>query len=400
MIMHSPAVATIRRSLCVSWLMFSSPAFGSPARAMTVSVGKTIEITSSKRYCWYPTIHRFSTGEILVTIRMSPDEVHPEGEFSAYCLSRDGGQTWSQRYTMGAGCNVDAAYTQEPPPDGTLMSLGAGYGAPVSYPPGQTQEFHVAVTNFSRGGMESTLMRDAVLRLRAPVRLEPMMLFDLGARDASKLETAPEVTPWGAIIDGLNGDLLTTVYCSAEKDGRQQLLLVRSKDRGKTWDEYGMIAGLAVSDKPASWMGNEGPNEAAIVRLADHRLFAIFRTGADAFIGQSWSSDDGKTWTQPAPSALKGVAPHLRRLSNGIVVCTTGRPGPVTIFFDGDGRGERWDHATEVFRGKSTCYSDVIEVEPGRLLVVYDSVPYGPHQIPYSDKNARNTIYGTFVEIR
>ena len=392
--------ALVCLSFCVAWLMLLSTAFGDPAAGMTVTVGKTVEITSSKRYCWYPTIHRFSTGEILVTIRMSPDEVHPEGEFSAYCLSGDGGETWSRRYTMGAGANVDAAYTQVPPPDGTLLSLSAGYGSPMEYPPGQTQEFRVAVTRYSRGGMEFTQLRDAVLRLREPVRLEPMMLFDLGTRDTSRLETAPEVTPWGAIVDGRNGDLLTTVYCTAAKDGRQQLLLVRSGDQGKTWDEYGTIAGLEVSEKPRSWMGSEGPNEAAIVRLADQRLYAIFRTGSDAFIGQSWSSDDGKTWTQPVSTGLKGVAPHLRRLSNGILACTTGRPGPVTVLFNVDGRGGSWSRATEVFRGRSTCYSDVVEVGPGKLLVVYDSVPYGPHEIPYSDKTAKNTIYGTFVEIR
>jgi hypothetical protein len=42
----------------------------------------------------------------------------------------------------------------------------------------------------------------------------------------------------------------------------------------------------------------------------------------------------------------------------------------------------------------------VIELEQGKLLVVYDSVPYGPHQIPYSDKGAKNTIYATFVGIQ
>jgi len=398
--MHSAATALICRGFCASCLMLSPSAFGGPARGLTVAVGRTVEITSSKRYCWYPTVHRFSTGEILVTMRMSPDEVHPEGEFSAYCISVDGGQTWSQRYTMGAGANVDAAYTQEPPPDGTLMSLGAGYGSPLAHPPGQTREFHVTVTRYSRGGMESTQIRDAVLRLRAPVQLEPMMLFDLATRDTSKLETAPEATPFGAIIDGLNGDLLTTVYCKAQVDGRQQLLLVRSRDHGKTWDEYGLIAGLAVGERPTSWMGDEGPDEAAIVRLADQRLYAIFRTGGNALMGQSWSSDDGLTWTRPVSIGFKGVAPHLRRLSNGILVCTTGRPGPVTILFNADGRGESWSDATEVFRGKSTCYSDVIEVGPGKLLVVYDGVPYGPHQIPYSDRGAKNTIYGTFVEIQ
>ena len=398
--MHSATTALICRSLFAPWLMLLPSAFGSPAPEMTVTVGKTIEITSSKRYCWYPTVHRFSTGEILVTMRMSPDEVHPEGEFSAYCISGDGGQTWSQRYTMGAGANVDAAYTQVPPPDGTLLSLGAGYGSPTAHPPGQAQEFHIAVTRYSRGGMESTQIRDAVLRLRAPVQLEPMMLFDLGTRDASKLETAPEVTPFGAIIDGLDGGLLTTAYCKAEKDGRQQVILLRSRDLGKTWDECGVIAGLAVNEKPTTWMGDEGPNETAIVRLADQRLYAIFRTGGNALMGQTWSSDDGKTWAQPVPIGFKGVSPHLRRLSDGILACTTGRPGPVTILFNADGRGESWSHATELFKGRSTCYSDVVELEPGKLLVVYDSVPYGPHQIPYSDRGARNTIYGTFVEIR
>jgi hypothetical protein len=394
------ATALISQCLCASWLVLLSSAYGDQTRELTITVGKTIEITSSKRYCWYPTVHRLSTGEILVTMRMSPDEVNPEGEFSAYCISRDGGQTWSQRYTLGAGANVDAAYMQVAPPDGTLLSLSAGYGSPIAYPPGQAKEFHVALTRFSRGGMEITQIRDALLRLRFPVQLEPMVLFDLGTRDVSKLETAPEVTPFGAIIDGLNGDLLTTAYCKAKEDDRQEVVLLRSKDRGKSWDECGVIAGLAAAEKPTTWMGDEGPNETSIVRLADDRLFAIFRTGGNALLGKTWSSDDGVTWARPVSIGFKGVSPHLRKLSNGLLACTTGRPGPVTILFNTDGRGESWSRPTELFNGRSTCYSDVVEFAPGRLFVVYDSVPYGPHQIPYSDRSARNTIFGTFVEIR
>ena len=51
------------------------------------------------------------------------------------------------------------------------------------------------------------------------------------------------------------------------------------------------------------------------------------------------------------------------------------------------------------FTGKSTRYCDLAEIEPGRLLVVYDSVPYGWHPIPFSDRAARNRILGTFVQI-
>ena len=98
-----------------------------PPDDLTVRVGKTVEIAASYNYCWYPTVHRFPTGEIITTMRMSPDETSPEGEFSAYCLSMDGGQTWSRRYPMGAGANIDAAYTQVPREDGTIWVLGAGY---------------------------------------------------------------------------------------------------------------------------------------------------------------------------------------------------------------------------------------------------------------------------------
>ena len=83
-----------------SALVPASRAEASPLRSeaadFEVEVGKTVEITSSFRYCWYPTVHRFPAGEIMVTMRMSPDEANPEGDFSAYCLSSDGGLTWSK----------------------------------------------------------------------------------------------------------------------------------------------------------------------------------------------------------------------------------------------------------------------------------------------------------------
>ena len=90
------------------------------ASELEVNILRTVEISSSYRYCWYPGIHQFSTGEIMATMRMNPDEWHPEGEFSAYCISRDGGLTWSHRYTMGAGANNDGAFSREPRKDGAI----------------------------------------------------------------------------------------------------------------------------------------------------------------------------------------------------------------------------------------------------------------------------------------
>ena len=100
-------------------------------------------------------------------------------------------------------------------------------------------------------------------------------------------------------------------------------------------------------------MGEEGPCEAGMVRLADQRLYALFRTGGDGYIGNGWSTDDGKTWTKPVSTPYKGVALRVRRLSNGILACTTGRPGPVVVMFSLDGTGEKWRMLLRSTRGRA-----------------------------------------------
>jgi hypothetical protein len=367
------------------------------AEGIEVQVGKTVEITSSYRYCWFPTVHCFSSGEVMVTMRMSPDEVNPEGDFSAYCISKDKGLTWSRRYMMGAGANVDGAYTESPRPDGTIWQL---YGWVESYLAEPAQHLHLTLTKFARGGMEFQQWRDVPLQMSQPVQMARTELFDRRVQDGG-LAKQPSVVPWGPIIEALDGDLLAPVYYTAERDQRYyRLSLIRSSDGGKSWSEYSTVAAVEPGEKPWPGMGAEGPCEAGLVRLADKRLYAIYRTGGDGFIGQAWSSDDGKTWTKPTSTPYKGVALRVRRLSNGVLACTTGRPGPVVAMFSVDGSGVNWSHVTPIFNGKSTHYTDFIEVEPGKLLVVYDSVPYGWHEIPYSDRESKNVIYGTFVEVR
>ena len=156
-----------------------------PPEDITVRVGKTVEISASYNYCWYPTVHRFSTGEILATMRMSADDTNPEGEFSAYSVSKDGGETWSRRYPMGAGANIDAAYTQVPGQDGAIWVLGAGYAALEASPPGQKTDFRLTLTKYSRGGLEIQQIRDARIHLSEPVQSVPTTLFATKAKDAS-----------------------------------------------------------------------------------------------------------------------------------------------------------------------------------------------------------------------
>jgi hypothetical protein len=71
-----------------------------------------------------------------------------------------------------------------------------------------------------------------------------------------------------------------------------------------------------------------------------------------------------------------------------------------------DGTGKEWTSPTTIaedhpkqLAGGTTHYTDFIELEPCRLLVVYDNVPYGWYEIPFADRKSKNIIYGTFVEV-
>ena len=219
---------------------------------------------------------------------------------------------------------------------------------------------------------------------------------------------------WGGIIQGPGGELLCTAHYIREADAlraaqeakpgekplrRNRDVLLRSTDGGRNWSEYSTIAADPMGERPA-WMGSEGPGESSVQFLPDGRLYAVYRTGGnDGMIGNSWSSDGGKTWTAPATIGFHGVAPARSSTRKGVLVLVTGRPGPVDIRFNVDGVGKVWSRPVTLFTGTSTHYTDVAEIQPGHLLVVYDSLPYGWYEIPFADRDARNTIFGTFVGI-
>src|SRR5262249_20307663 len=159
---------------------------------------------------------------------------NPEGEFSAYCLSKDEGQTWSRRYTMGAGANIDAAYSQAPFED-RLWVLGSGYLSLEPDPSGQQTDFHSALTEFSRGGLDVHQIRAAKIHLSEPPRFEPVQT-STKKKNASELTSVPTAVPWGAIIAGPRGEWLSTLYYTTKRDPRySRLVLIRSFDHGHTW---------------------------------------------------------------------------------------------------------------------------------------------------------------------
>jgi hypothetical protein len=317
---------------------------------------------------------------------------------------------------MGQGANQDGAWSEVPDEDDQFWQFGS---YPEPQRKGDLLHYYATMTKFGRAGRYSSEDRDVTISLREAPRIGSSWLWEYYDADGAQVPDTAYKTqfhgrPWGNIIRDGSGAYLCTAYFTTELDAQREdreraqaedprhspgfdrTVLLRSTDGGKNWTEHGVIAAVPPDVRP-SWTGREGYNEGSLALLPDGRLYAVYRTtgGKEGMIGNGWSSDGGKTWTSPAPTGFQGVAPRVHRLSNGMLMLVTGRPGPVVLRFNPDGRGQQWTSGVTIYSEMSTRYCDVVELEPGKLLVVYDH--YGWYEIPFPDRDARNIIYGTFV---
>ena len=202
------------------------------------------------------------------------------------------------------------------------------------------------------------------------------------------------VTFHRTVLELPGGDLLASIYCWFTADSlpssyearmnRFRCVLLRSRDGGANWEFAATIADDVT-------VGEEGFNEPALVRLSRGpragRLLCLMRTGNRVSpLYQGHSDDDGATWSRPRPLPLRGVDPDLIELADGTLACSYGYRLLTTpaapdhgnyVAFSTDG-GETWGNATHLpiashaGADRSTGYTGLREVEPGRLLVVFD----------------------------
>lgn len=108
-----------------------------------------------------------------------------------------------------------------------------------------------------------------------------------------------------------DGSLLWAVSGTIGRDVQWQSGVSRSDPRGEEFDKPTLIA--AALDRDYS--------DTDLVRLDDGRFLAIVREHQTLQSVQSWSSDEGQTWSELAPTPFKASNPKLFRLRSGAVVC-------------------------------------------------------------------------------
>jgi hypothetical protein len=138
----------------------------------------------------------------------------------------------------------------------------------------------------------------------------------------------------------------------------------------------------------------EGFREADIVQASNGDLVCIMRSGGRNPVEGthlfptplycSRSYDNGKSWTPPEQIADRGTCPSVIKLTNGILVCTYGRPGNWLIFSDDNGAS--WKGAFQFGSGGATNY--IIETEPNMIQVF--------HEV---EENGQDKLRGTYFSV-
>ena len=122
------------------------------------------------------------------------------------------------------------------------------------------------------------------------------------------------------------------------------------------------------------------------------------RIGAWQRLYSAVSTDECRTWTKPRPISVFGILPTVLTLPDGVLALATGRPGN-TLSFSFD-NGYTWPWTLRLLdqtkpEHPSTRNSTLVQVEPGRLLYVYD---YG-YRRPDPGYDIPHAVEGVFVDV-
>ncbi|MEF3303131.1 sialidase family protein [Paenibacillus sp. GYB003] len=195
-----------------------------------------------------------------------------------------------------------------------------------------------------------------------------------------------------------DGTLGAALYGRYATDTKYRTIWARSTDGGANWSVVSTVA----YDPDA---GPEGYCEPAVERVADGSLLCVMRIGSNKPLYQCRSFDEGETWSKPeplpgpAPELTHSVLPALRKLRDGTLVLSYGRPD-TRMLLSPDGSGRSWTSFATTYDGTTTGYTGIAVVGSGRVFLTgdrganwqYDFASGFPSPNPFA-------IWGRFVDI-
>lgn len=360
-----------------------------------LSISKPRIIASEKDgRCWYPAILKFSTGEIMLNYSVNADANDNTANAQAVCISGDQGRTFDFCYDVNGfhnGCGEPRITLS----DGRIIGTSTFLKPPA---PGKSREFFAHRWIYDNGGRRYTIepWGSKVSSLPGDVLQFP---------GASR--TWWNRINWFSDIVAVNdGSWISTISMRFEGDELETTVAVKSDDEGRTWKYISTIA--SPSDVP--W-AKEGFDEPCLINLGNDKLMCISRVGSgmDQPLARAISYDAGLTWSKKEKMDAFSVAPQICRFSDDILLLVTGRPG---LFIwantsSGEGKWESFDlmayhnETTDDWKmdaKQTSAYVDIVSIEPGKAMIVYDRSPFGWKPVP-KDSGEESQIWLVEVNI-
>lgn len=369
---------------------------------MNVTLSRPVLVARSKGYLWFPTLVKLVNGDCMAVMSNYADQ-HVATSTALVSWSHDSGLSWTKPIEAQYG---DASlrrpgddelllpYYLKPLPDG-------GFGGPYQLCPKRKQELRVVKEGVTVTGLPR---KD---RSVAPELGLAGFVFN---GQTSKLKNGSYLATLYGYFEPSNPNDGTTREAAKPADAKQEearkeevkrysLIAVESPD-GVRWTWKSTIA-----DEKCPLPGKEGPCESALCRLADGRLFCVYRMDSGAAFGHSYSADDGKTWSEPAPlPETYSVQPSLAVLKDGMVALSGGRPG-LFLWLNADKTGKSWQkidvaqNHDEFVKdepiakpNQTSAYTEIILLDDGSLLYIYDRIPHSWSAIP-ADSTDTNSVW-------
>ncbi|MSO22850.1 MAG: exo-alpha-sialidase [Acidobacteria bacterium] len=365
-------------------------------KGVKVRLGEPTQVTQTIGRAYFPTLARFSTGELLALYALTEDSNSSAAYVSGFQISGDSGKTWGHRYDIIPEFGSTILYPKKE--DGSILLIPH-----IVYQrtPGDTRNFHGLYSQFEERGRRIVMEPAGLQVLDWPWPVEAV---------PNKI---PQ-TNWvlNLRFDGnairMGNRLIAPMHGTKKGDRFSTLMAVASEDEGRVWRYLSTIADGGILGAFKERELAEGPNESGMVQLANGELMIVFRTGDGAgwHLGRAYSGDGALTWSQPDRLPAVGVEPSVVRCQNGIVALTTGRPG-IYLWVSTDERAKSWqsvdiiDHHNRWapdptyrisyttaggttdggrhlhHKDQTTSYTEIVEVTPNRLLLIYDRTPFG-----------------------
>ena len=377
--------------------------------SLQVTLGEPITVAEGVGHCWFPQITRFATGELLTSVSLVADAADLAVGAQDIYISDDKGRTWENRYTVAEAMTS----VKIPRPNGDILMVP---GNVYPDPPGQWRTFSCDYVLYRQGGKQ-IVIEDRGIRVQGVPR-------DVAAVPEERVY--PGAVNHGACtFDGdaveIGGRLLTTMHLRFDRDELLSTAVFASEDEGHTWTYLSTVAG------PEAVPDSSGPCEPGLVQLETGELMCVMRLGWEGKgwpLARAYSADGGQTWSPVDRIPAFSVEPSLRRLTNGTLVITSGRPG-LYMWLSTDPRGESWqqidllahhndwapgpeyvmrsqewlDSDTLLNQEQTTSYTELVEVESNELLMVYDRTPFGWNPVP-RDSAERSRVFVLPISVK